>query len=270
MSQTKPRKMEYVMESAGEAARLERQVKLPNYSLDGELRGLSFEPGQRILDAGCGSGVLSRHLLRIHETLRIEGCDLSEPRLLQARELASGPLDRTIRFFRSSLDQIERPDATYDGVICRYVLQHLPEVRPTVVELARVTKPRGFVRVIEIDGILFNLHTAHAGLNAQLLKLRASWTTDLTVGRKVASYLAEAGLTGIEKDLALMEFNGADLTAEADMMRERLGYCMPKLIAVFGTADAPRFIDLYCDEMLKSSSTLFYTKVVVTAYRPSP
>ena len=47
----------------------------------------------------------------------------------------------------NSLDiqRIDRPDAAYDVVVCNHVLEHVPDYRAAIRELARITHPRGFL-----------------------------------------------------------------------------------------------------------------------------
>src|SRR5690349_664404 len=108
--------MAYVLESEDEFKRLEKQSNNKNYLLSDELKNIQFKNNDFILDAGCGSGLLSRHLLTLNSELKIDACDFSEIRIQQAKNHSSH--DR-IRFFQSSLDQIPVKNETYTKVFCR-------------------------------------------------------------------------------------------------------------------------------------------------------
>src|ERR1044071_5914304 len=83
--------MSYVLESKSEFDRLEQQSGLSAYDCQRELALAGLPPlqeGMRLLDAGCGSGVLGRHLAHRYPGCAVVGCDISEIRVCQAREAA--------------------------------------------------------------------------------------------------------------------------------------------------------------------------------------
>lgn len=43
------------------------------------------------------------------------------------------------------LQRIDRPDGSYDVVVCNHVLEHVPDYRAALRELARILSPRGFL-----------------------------------------------------------------------------------------------------------------------------
>ncbi|WP_292540699.1 class I SAM-dependent methyltransferase [Mesorhizobium sp.] len=95
-----------------------------------------------ILDAGCGTGLVGAHLKRLGFQL-LDGFDLSEEMAEKARQT------RVYRDVRGNVDLngplSDFPDATYDITVCCGVLT-LGHVRPEALrELARVTRPNGFV-----------------------------------------------------------------------------------------------------------------------------
>ncbi|MER8849882.1 class I SAM-dependent DNA methyltransferase [Mesorhizobium australicum] len=95
-----------------------------------------------ILDAGCGTGLLGVQLERLGFRL-IEGLDLSEEMAENARQT------RVYHQVRGGVDLngplSQYPSASYDITVCCGVLT-LGHVRPEALrELARVTRPNGFV-----------------------------------------------------------------------------------------------------------------------------
>ena len=56
----------YSMESIVEASRLEEQAYCGNYSIETEFRDFRFDPDEVVMDAGCGTGVLSRYIVEQH------------------------------------------------------------------------------------------------------------------------------------------------------------------------------------------------------------
>ncbi|MBT9588287.1 methyltransferase domain-containing protein [bacterium] len=105
--------------------------------LDEMVAGLGGPRGEWVLDAGCGSGNLTRRLL--DEGYRVEAVDYSHGMLkrasLKCPEAGCRPanLDRALAC----------PDATYSAVTCSNVLYSLPNPKTTAKELFRVLKPGG-------------------------------------------------------------------------------------------------------------------------------
>ncbi|MCX8107469.1 MAG: methyltransferase domain-containing protein [Verrucomicrobiae bacterium] len=95
-------------------------------------------PGGRVLDVGCGVGQVVRTLKE--EGYDACGVDVSEPCIRRAR-LAG--LNCSIYDGR----RLPYPDTYFDSVGAFNVLEHVEEPEAFLVELVRVTKPRGRVVV---------------------------------------------------------------------------------------------------------------------------
>ncbi len=99
----------------------------------------------RALDFGCGVGRLTRALAGHFE--ECTGVDISAPMVAKAREL-SGPL-ANCNFILNEEEGLSRfSDDSFDFVLSRLVLQHLPNTR------AIESYIREFVRVLRKKGLL--------------------------------------------------------------------------------------------------------------------
>jgi SAM-dependent methyltransferase len=262
--------MSYIMEHENEADRLERQAQNAAYEVADELSGLEPKPGQRVLDAGCGTGICSRHLLERFPSVAVEGCDLSEIRIQQARKLFARTNFRNVRFFTSALESIAAANDAYDHVVCRYVFEHVVDPSPISREFYRVLKPGGEARVVDFDGIIFNFHQDDAELAGMLEELRRGLPMDLYVGRKIPLLLKEAGFADIRWRVQVVSFAGDALAEEQRNMADRFNLALPALILILGSAERARnFRDRYCAQMMKPESTLFFNKFVVTGRKPT-
>ncbi len=104
------------------------------------LRFLGPVRGQRVLDAGCGSGYLARILAR--RSARVDGVDQSEGLLAAAKaEEARSPLG--IRYRRADLARLPHPSGTFDAVVANVVIQDVRRYREAIREIYRVLQPGG-------------------------------------------------------------------------------------------------------------------------------
>lgn len=107
-----------------------------------ELCSAAFLPlGDRILDLGCGEGATLFHL---GEPEGAVGVDLFEAKVAAAREA----LPRC-RFVAASALDLPFEDASFDHVLVRDVIHHIPEPRRLVAEVSRVLEKGGRVDVLE-------------------------------------------------------------------------------------------------------------------------
>lgn len=112
------------------------------------LAGRLIRPGRfdvrgckSILDAGCGNGRHLRFLLRESDPdARLVAFDLSQKMLRRAHKAVRS--DR-VRYLSADLTRLPLADASFDAIICGWVLEHLPDPRPGLRELARVLRPAG-------------------------------------------------------------------------------------------------------------------------------
>lgn len=151
--------MAYVLEDKKEFDRLERQSQTSPYDFKAELSDLRFPDRGVLLDAGCGSGIVTRHLAETYPRATIIGCDFSAERVAQANETVKTEPSERIRFEEQDLTRLKYPSNSFDVTVARFVLEHLPaEGQPQAVqEIFRTLKPGGHAHLIDIDGYLFNL-----------------------------------------------------------------------------------------------------------------
>ena len=74
----------------------------------------------RVLDVGCGNGVISRHLGKAG--FNVLGIDVSEKTIELANARTQLP---NVRFLKMSAEELVASGEKYDAVICSEVLEHL-------------------------------------------------------------------------------------------------------------------------------------------------
>ena len=96
----------------------------------------------RILDIGCGGGILSEALAKAGA--RVTGIDMSQPMLQVAREHARTQ-GLEIDYRCQSAERIAQAEAgSYDVVVCMEMLEHVPQPAGVIAAAARMLKPGGW------------------------------------------------------------------------------------------------------------------------------
>ncbi len=164
--------------------------------------------GARVLDVGCGTGEIVARLAARFPQASFVGVDLEESHLERARVrcAAFGP---RVRFQRGDALALSFPAAEFDLVVCRHMLQAVPDARGAVAEMVRVTRPGGRLHLIAEDyGMLWCHPTAldSDGFWQRLPNLYgAAIGCDLHIGRKMYTVLAELGLREIAADYVVVD-----------------------------------------------------------------
>ena len=97
--------------------------------------------GKRVLDVGCGGGILSEAMVAHRAT--VVGIDLGEaPLAVARRHLAESGLSVDYRKVAAEDLALAEP-ASFDVVTCMEVLEHVPDPASTIAACAALTKPGG-------------------------------------------------------------------------------------------------------------------------------
>ncbi len=158
---------------------------------------LVVAPGERVLDVGCGSGVVTRELARrVAPDGEVVGLDPSPALLGVARELAgreglAGRLDLRVGDARS----LPFGDAEFDVVLAVTALSHVPDGERAIPEMVRVARPGGRVGVVdrEGDGLIVS-HPDRALTRRIVAAFSDQNSVDSWLGRRLPGLLAMAGL----------------------------------------------------------------------------
>lgn len=98
------------------------------------------EPGERTLDVGCGSGVVSDFLASLGA--RVTGVDVNA----EAIDFAQGQFHRpNLDFRRALVEDLPYEDGSIDRIYCLEVIEHLyePQVRNLLAKFERLMRPGG-------------------------------------------------------------------------------------------------------------------------------
>jgi ubiquinone/menaquinone biosynthesis C-methylase UbiE len=124
-----------------------------------------LEPGQSVLDVGCGTGTLAIAATRhVQPTGAVHGIDASPQMIARATRKASKAGAPAV-FRVAAAEELPFPDGSFDVVLSTLMLHHLPRKtrQQCASEIRRVLKPGG--RVLAVDfgrptrpGLLAHFH----------------------------------------------------------------------------------------------------------------
>jgi SAM-dependent methyltransferase len=139
---------------------------------------------------------------------RLLGVDLIEEHLERARARCR-PFGERTRFERRNIFNLGLPDATFDLVVCRHVLQSVPHPERVIAELARVAKDGGWLHLIAEDYLMINFEPRRLDpddfWSRGPRRFGEAIGTDLRIGRKTYGILRRLGFADIRIDYVIVD-----------------------------------------------------------------
>jgi ubiquinone/menaquinone biosynthesis C-methylase UbiE len=156
--------------------------------IDAFIEAVGTSAEVRVLDAGCGTGRMSRYVA--DRGCRVEGVDLSSNMVAMARR-DHGDLVFTV----GSLTDLPYPDDQFAGVMLWYSIIHTPHSGQQQIfdEVARVLRPGGHVLVgFQAGEGTRDVAQAYRRFGHEILLERHLYTAD-----QVAATMLDAGLSEV-------------------------------------------------------------------------
>ena len=101
----------------------------------------SVFPGSNWLDAGCGTGLLTREICKMGA--EVTGVDAS-PKMISAALSESASESELISFQQiKSIESMDLPSDEFDGVLCSSVVEYVESPAAVFIEFSRLLKPGG-------------------------------------------------------------------------------------------------------------------------------
>jgi ubiquinone/menaquinone biosynthesis C-methylase UbiE len=170
-------------------------------------------PGQRLLDAGSGSGDVARALAaEVGATGEVVALDYSAVTIAAARARHDGS---PVRYLTGDVSALDLPDDAFDGVWCERVLQHVADADRAIAEFVRVTRPGGRVCLIDTDweSLAFD-GTAPGPARAVVAHMLQKFTErQRNMGRTLRRRLVRAGLNDVAATPVTLSFTTPESAA---------------------------------------------------------
>lgn len=183
-------------------ARLERRAQAADEiaARDVYLGLLDITAGDRVLDVGCGSGVVTREIARrVGSPGLAVGLDPSPALLAAARELAekAGFGDR-MEFREGDARRLPIPDRSFDVVVCVTVLSHVPKGEAAIPEFVRVLRPGGRLGVFDFDADMTVITHPDRALTRRIVAAASdAMAVNGCLARQLPSLFQRAGLVDV-------------------------------------------------------------------------
>jgi SAM-dependent methyltransferase len=102
------------------------------------IRWLDPQPGERILDIGCGDGYYSAIIAG--KGAQVVGFDFSKDAIERAQALYQG---HNVKFLHMNAEEMNFPNESFDKAVSFCVIEHFHNDERVIQHLARILKPHG-------------------------------------------------------------------------------------------------------------------------------
>jgi arsenite methyltransferase len=221
---------------------------------------LGAQPGERVLDAGCGPGFyVAETLDRVGADGSVVGVDASKPMLAVAAKRCEGHAN--VEFHEGDVTALPVPDGEFDRVLSVQVLEYVADIPAALRELLRALRPGGRALIWDVDWATVSWHSGDPARMERFLRAWDDHLTDPSLPRTLAARMREAGFEDIEMEgHAFATSNVTDETYA--------GALVPLMAAYVGTDEAQEWADEQRELQRRGESYFACTQFCFTGTRP--
>lgn len=174
------------------------------------LETIDHAEGARVLDVGCGTGVLTRQLVARPGIGSVVGVDAAPSLLGRARALAAG-LD-AVEFLEADARTLPFAEGEFDVVVFDSTLSHVPDPDLALREAYRVLRPSGVLAAFDGDYATATVSLGdHDPLQSCVDAMMAGSVTDRRLVRRLPSLVGRCGFASVSfRSHGFVETTGGD------------------------------------------------------------
>ena len=181
------------------------------------LAPLDLQPGSRVLDYGCGPGFVTEGMAGIVGSAgRAYGVDLNARFVANASNRNSA--SDNVSFHLIDGNRIPLDDRTVDRLLCKNVLEYVPDVHTTLAEFRRVLEPGGRLLLIDSDWGFVAVEPWGRERTKRFFDAAALAFREPEIGRKLRAHLLDAGFDHVDVRVqARVDIEGGSLLVLRNM-----------------------------------------------------
>jgi SAM-dependent methyltransferase len=156
---------------------------------------LRVAPGARVLEVGSGLGILAAEVAAAADGVEVVGVELS------AAQIAASITEPRVTFKQGDAQALDFPDATFDLVYARYLLEHVADPERVLREMWRVARPGGRIAACENDVSLLRFDPPCPAFDRAwevFTRFQATLGGDGLIGRRLYRLFRSAGFADIQ------------------------------------------------------------------------
>jgi arsenite methyltransferase len=164
---------------------------------------LALSPGERVLDIGCGPGILAKEMAAdVGPAGEVCGIDISESMLDLARRRCGAENGVSVRPGRA--ESIPFGDGVFDAATAVQVYEYVSDIECALAELFRVLRPGGRAVILDTDWDSLVWYTEDRPRMRKILDLWDGHLADPRLPERLGPLLTRAGF--VEQNLTALTF----------------------------------------------------------------
>jgi ubiquinone/menaquinone biosynthesis C-methylase UbiE len=187
---------------------------------------MHIQPGHKVLDVGCGPGTDTIPLAeQMRRSGQIIGVDYDEKMIAEAEQRAqkAGVSDWVIH---KCADAIELPFESdyFDACRSERLFEHLPDPAKALSEMVRVTKPSGWIVVLDSDWGTFSIDASEIETERRLVRFFSEHSMNNGYsGRQLYRLFKQQGIANISTQICSVILTDYSFTRQLVLMDKSEG-----------------------------------------------
>jgi len=188
-----------------EARRVEALYQTPDVVAQRKrvLDVLALRVGERVVDLGCGPGLLALQMAeRVGSGGEVQCIDASESMVAMAKRRCTDV--KWIEPRAGDVAALPYSDHSFDAGVCTQVYEYVPDIDRALAELYRVLKPRGRAVIIDTDWESSVWHSSDPGRMRRMIEAWDRHCPHPHLPRTLMRRLRAAGFESVQVDVIVL------------------------------------------------------------------